>query len=254
MKNLNILILSSLLIIIGFSSCKDDDIPPPINPTVETIDLTFKFKALFKGNALVFDNDYITNANDTIRFDKIKYIFSNFELIDNDNKVVPIANQYAYISFSDNRKEVTFKNIPKGNYKTIRINVGLDSVVNFGNPAQYALDHPLSPSLTDMHWGWAGGYIFNVVEGYYKNNGQNAGFTFHIATLKYKRTHTFVTDLNLTKNSSIYFNINADKYFSNAINYSLKTDGAMSHSGNSDPIMDKYIQNVNGTIEFDKYE
>ena len=41
----------------------------------------------------------------------------------------------------------------------------------------------------------------------------------------------------------------ANKYFSNAINFSLKTDGPFSHSGDVDPVMDKFIQNLNGIFE-----
>lgn len=249
-----ILNFSFLLVLITLISSCDETPPTPTTPITETIDLNFKFNAFFEGSALDWQKEYVTKSNDSIRFDKIKYILSNFTLKDANGNATEIKNQYAYLSLSDNRTEFKLTGVPKGNYTSFQFNVGLDSVINFGNPAQYALDHPLAPSLTDMHWGWAGGYIFNIIEGYLKNNGTTGGFTFHVATLKNRRTHQFVTNLDLNKTSKLYFKVNADKYFSNAVNHSLKNDGSMSHSGNIDPITDNFMLNYNGTIQFEKYE
>jgi hypothetical protein len=43
-------------------------------------------------------------------------------------------------------------------------------------------------------------------------------------------------------------NINTDKIFSNNVNFSLKTDGSFSHSGDTDIVMDKFLQNTNGVL------
>lgn len=233
-------------------SCKEKDIDEPKKTESTTVDIKFVFNGKYAGGTLEFNKDYITSAVDTIRFERIKYLLSNFALVDNDNKVIEMSNQYAYLSLGENIDTFTLRNVPKGNYKTIRMNVGLDSLVNFGDPAQYSLTHPLCPSLNNMHWGWSGGYIFNVVEGYFNNVGPKA-FSFHIATLRNKRTYNFAQNLSVTKNGRMTFDINADKYFTNVINYSLIIDGSMSHSGNVDPIMDRFIQNAPGVIEFINY-
>lgn len=254
MKSLKSLLYLTLMLSITLISCENDDDEPPQLPEETKVELTLEFDSYFETSPLEFGKNYITAANDTIQFDKLKYIISNFTLINQNNIEIKLNDQYAYLSIAEGRKSVVLKNIPKGQYKAIRFFVGLDSFVNYGNPSQWPLDHPLSPSLTEMHWGWAGGYVFNVIEGYYQNNGKNSGFTFHIATPKYARTHAFVTDYSITKNAKMKFKIQADKYFNNQINYSLKNNGNMSHSGSNDPIMDLFIQNNSGIFEFNLFE
>lgn len=248
------ILFSALIITMSATlfSCKEKDKDEPKKAESTTVDIKFVFSGKYAGSKLEFNKDYITSAVDTIRFERIKYLLSNFVLVDNNNKVVEMNNQYAYLNLGENRDTFTLRNVPKGNYKTIRMNVGLDSAVNFGDPSQYELNHALSPSLNNLHWGWAGGYIFNVVEGYFNNKGSKA-FSFHIAILKNRRTNNFAQNFNVTKNGTMTFEINADKYFTNVINYSLIIDGSMSHSGNVDPIMDRFIQNAPGVIEFVNY-
>ena len=251
--NIKINILLSAAVIMAFSACKEPccDPDPPKNDTVQ---VGLSFKPVFKGNALSWSDNYITEAGDTIRFDKVKFLMSDFTLERQNGELVQLKHQYAYISLKDNRDSVMLINVPRGDYKSLRFQVGLDSAVNHGNQAQWGLDHALNPSVNDMHWGWTGGYIFNIIEGYFKNNGADAAFTFHIATLKNARSYTFVQDFKLDKDGRFVFDVNMDKYFSNVLNYSLKTDGASSHSGNNDPIMAKFIQNVNSVLELKDFK
>ena len=238
------------LVLIG--ACKPDECPP--ENTEDGTDLTIKFRPTYASNALAWGNQYITAANDTITFDKVKFLLSGFILEKTDGKLVTLDNAYAYIALKDGRDSVILKNVPNGDYKSVRFMVGLDSAINHGDPARWGLDHALSPSLNEMHWGWSGGYIFNVLEGYYKNNGVNAGYSFHVATDKNTRFHSFVYDYKINKSSKFVFEVKLDKYFNNNVNYSLKTDGAFSHSGEVDPVMDKFMMNMNGIFELESFQ
>ncbi len=235
--------------ILGFSACKPEE--PKVDPPASTgVSLTIKFTPKFKGAPLSWAVAYINASADTMSFDKVKYLMSNFVLEKENGELFYITDGYAYLSLKDGRDSVVFKNLPTGNFKSIRFTVGLDSVVNHSDPAGRALDHPLSPSLNEMHWGWAGGYIFNIVEGYYKNNGANAAFSYHVALEKNSRTHSFVENFTMSKNSRMVMDIHLDKYFDNVITFGIKKDGAYSHSADVDPVMDKFIQNMNGVFEF----
>lgn len=245
------LILAAVALL--FATCKPND-PPPDKPAETGPTMTIQFKPVFKGAPLSWATSYINSSNDTFSFDKVKYLMSNFILEKENGELYSIPDGYAYISLKDGRDSVIFKNIPKGNYKSFRFTIGLDSAVNHSDPTSRALDHPLSPSLNEMHWGWAGGYIFNVVEGYYLNNKTNAGYSFHVALERNSRTHSFIENFEINKNSKMTFNINLDKYFDNVVTFSIKKDGAFSHSGEVDPVMDKFIQNMNGLFEFKSFE
>ncbi len=250
MKYLSLIALSAILM---FASCKPEEpiVDPPSN---QGLSLTMKFKPKFKGNAVSWATAYVNNSADTMSFDKIKFILSNFVLEKENGELFYIPDGYAYLSLKDGRDSVIFTNLPSGNFKSLRFMVGLDSAVNHSDPASRALDHPLSPSLNEMHWGWAGGYIFNVVEGYYLNNGTNAAFSYHVALEKNARIHSFVENYSMSKNSRMTFDVNLDKYFDNVITFGIKKDGAYSHSADVDPVMDKFIQNMNGIFEFVSFE
>ena len=250
----NKFILISLGLLLGIASCKKKEPDPANGNSSNTSKVTMKFNAVFDGNPVDWAKFYVTGAGDTVMFDKVKYILSNFILEKENGDLYTLPDAYAYISLKDGRDSVMFSGIPKGKYNSIRFTVGLDSAVNHSDPATRALDHPLSPSLNEMHWGWAGGYIFNVLEGYYKNNGANSGFSYHVALERNARTHLFNHSFEVTGDGRFVFNSNLDKYFDNIIRFSIKTDGSFSHSGDVDPVMDKFIQNMNGIFEFVSYK
>ncbi|MCC6819075.1 MAG: hypothetical protein IT245_09305 [Bacteroidia bacterium] len=253
MKKYSIIALG--LILLSFNACKEKEPDPQNNDnTTQTSKITLKFNPVFKGSPIAWDNFYVNGSNDSLNFDKVKYIMSNFILEKENGDLYQIPDAFAYLSLKDGRDSVVFSNIPKGKYNSIRFTVGLDSVLNHSDPTLRSFDHPLSPALNEMHWGWAGGYIFNVLEGYYKSNGANLGYTFHIALVRNARTHLFNNAYEISKDGRFVFNVNLDKYFDNQVNFSLKNDGAFSHSGDVDPVMDKFIQNMNGIFDFISYK
>lgn len=233
-------------------ACKKDDPDPKnddnnggqTNPA-----LTVKMDAYWENDPLSWMVEYITAATDTIRFDKIKFILSDVTLEKTNGELVTIPGSYAFLDLKNGRDSFILKDVPKGDYKSFRFAVGLDSATNHSNPANWDLDHPLNPSLNDMHWGWAGGYIFNVLEGYWRKNGVTAGFSFHVALLRNARVHTFIQNFSIDGNKRIRLKLKADKYFNNVITYSLKNDGSFSHSGDTDPVMDQFSKNLTGIFE-----
>lgn len=246
--------LASIAIIISlFTACKPTENIKPDDQS-NNVDITVKMNTVFGTEKMDWSKFYITTSNDTIRIEKLKFLLSEFILEKTTGEFVKIPDTYAYLSLRDGRDSFVLKNVPKGSYKSFRFIVGLDSAINHGDPLKYTIDHPLSPALNDMHWGWSGGYIFNVIEGYYKNNGADDAFSYHIALLRNRRIHSFIENMEVNKNHRIVMNVLADKYFSAVINFSIKNDGNFSQSGVVDPIMDKFIQNANGIFEFNSFK
>ncbi len=246
-----LLMLVLSLLITSCKKCKDDPIKPKVEEPPTSAAITFKFSGLYNNVPADYTKFYLTLAGDTVRFDLVKYIFSDFVLEKTSGELVKIPNAYGFISLSIGIDSFVIKNVPFGEYKSIRIMVGLDSATNHGDPIQWGkidLNHPLNPIVNNMHWGWSGGYIFNVTEGYYKNKGVNEAFSFHVALDKNIRNNIFAYNYSVTKNCRFSMNVNIDKFLSNAVNFSLKTDGSFSHSGDTDPVMDKFLMNSNGII------
>jgi hypothetical protein len=242
----------ALLGILGLNACKPTEVKPP-----DTVDdnsmVKLKFTPEFKGQKMDWLKSQINQSDDTFTFSKVKFLMSNITFEKMNGEFYKVPDAYGFISLNGGPDSFYVK-APKGEYKSIRFYVGLDSAINHGDPLQWGNTHPLSPSINDMHWGWAGGYIFNVVEGNYMKNGVNTPFSFHVATLKNARTHGFIENYTLKEKNTVFFKISMDKYFDNVSNLSLKIDGSTSHSGDIDPLMDKFMTNSVGLFELDKVE
>lgn len=229
------LFISSTLI---FSSCKEEpkeevivNNPPAADQTAFTLD----FKPLFNGETIEYNKmKYVSSSSDTLNFTRLRFILSKIQLVKDNNEIVEL-DTFALLAFDLNRNKLgTNQLIPNGNYKEIRFRIGLDSNLNHGDPNNWPSGHPLDPLVNHMHWTWASGYIFSVVEGYYMNNGNDLSiFSYHMANME------FIRDITITPNQPIIIdgskktvniNVNMENYFHSPNKYSLKLNGPISHS------------------------
>lgn len=252
MKNLFKILGFFLMLSLLIPSCKDDENLEPL-PYKGDSTVSLLFNAKFNGTSLDFNKyDYLTEAKEEIGFTKMKIIFSNFLFQLEDGRWDTLENAYGYISMVEDNRMFAIEGLPFGNYKTMKFNVGLDSAANFGDPSQWAPGHALNPNVNGMHWGWAGGYQFNSIEGTYVDSGAEKVFSFHTATPRYRRTYEFA-NLNLVHDGDevINMDLNADQYFKEPYEFSMKVDGDLTHSFDSiDPIMDKIFANCANLFEF----
>lgn len=97
------------------------------------------------------------------------------------------------------------------NVENLTISFGVKKEDNIGqDPNKYGPLHPLAPKNPSMHWGWAAGYRFWVVEGFVDsdNDGQyDKSFQYHILGDEAFRTISLKTNAN-EKNGVIDLNIN----------------------------------------------
>ncbi len=224
----------------GFSACKDTVDPPPNNPgSNEPNKLTVVIKPTFNGLPIAYGEfKQISAANDTLRINNAKLLLSNFRF-KNNGIATALPVTYAFISGSDNRLSFTINNIPKGDYNNLSFSVGLDSLINHGDPAQWDGEHPLNPMVNNMHWTWAQGYIFMVFEGQYYKQGKPASYSFHMANDVFKKDYSvaapafsFSQDKGISKSMEIEWKV--DEILKNPSVYSMTADGPLSHSGSTD--------------------
>lgn len=239
-----------------FDSCKDSDKIDPL-PSKGDTTLTFHFTPVFKNQILNQFNEtvYINAADDTLGFSKMKILMSNFVFQKMDDSYDTLKDMYGYLDFEGGLNSFEIVDLPFGEYKSISFFVGLDSAINYGNPAQWGPDHALNPLVNGLHWSWAGGYQFNSIEGDYLNNGVIKKFSYHVATPKYMRWYKFDNiNLNYTSKRTVLFKLKAHNYFENPNDFSIKNDGDLTHSSNIDPVMDKLIQNTWDIFEITEIE
>jgi hypothetical protein len=252
------------LIVLGFISlttiigCKKETDKPisKQEPKVSSV-YSINFKPLFNNEDLKFNEmKWITSSGDTLNFARIRMILSNIKLV-KDNGEELALDTFAFISLDQNRKSIGFEElIPAGDYKGIKFDIGLDSNINHGDPEQWGSGHPLNPLVNQMHWTWATGYIFMVVEGHFmKNSDPNAIFSFHMANMFYKKSISieksggFKVEGGQTGELNIAMHL--DKYFNSPNPLSFKNEGSTSHSNSVSErlIMDKLHGNLSQVFE-----
>ncbi len=194
MKSILKVSLITLIVIIGFSSCKKDrkidvntedpSIDKPDNQEkFGTVSIVFSSKA---GNSdLELDSVKYTNAHgDSLTISKFKYYLSNFKLIKDDGTVYKQEESYHLINRSNGKTyTVELENVPVGTYNSLNYLLGVDSARNTSGAQTGALD----PAL-NMFWSWNQGYIFLLFEGTSPaSQSFNQALSFHIGgfTLPY---------------------------------------------------------------------
>jgi hypothetical protein len=230
------LVLLSLVMFFAVSCKKDTQETNDNDPTKTASSFSLEFNAIFDGQPLDFNNmKWVTKSQDTLNFIRLRMLLSKITLIKEDNTEVEL-DTFAFISFDGNRTVLVFNETPpSGTYKGMRFQIGIDSVENHGDPAQWPNGHPLDPLVNHMHWTWQTGYIFWVAEGYFMNKGNEMDiFSFHMANLNYRKQVTMMRSspfvIQAGKSTNLQVQMHMEKYFSDPALYSLKVDGPISHS------------------------
>jgi hypothetical protein len=241
-----IIYLTLGLLIIGLTSCTDDE---PVKPEVETAETEASSASMdFTINHTVADQDfivgtqYIVGDNDKATFSRYAYILGSFYLTTQEGTEVALDSQYALIEAHNGMTTFTLTDVPFGTYTSIAFSVGLDSETNHGNPNQYDNNHPLNSNNNSLHWGWTGGYIFTAIEG--KDMGANESISFHLAGAQNKTN--FILDADFTHGktgSDVILGYDIAEMFTSPSTYSFAVDGHTTHSV-SDPVTTKLFGNM----------
>ncbi|MBU6323897.1 MAG: hypothetical protein KJS92_00280 [Bacteroidetes bacterium] len=231
--------------LLSITACEPDN--PPAPPAASTLKL--RFDGVFGSKALSFGTpDFVKADGETLIFDQFKLLFSNVSLIREDGSRLKLGDGYAYADFKANATSTQYFEVPIGSYKGISLTVGLDSATNHGDPAQWPADHPLSPLNNGMHWGWAGGYIFSMLDGNYipKGSSTKSAFSFHMATMRYVRTIDLLFPFTkVPGKNTLAVRTDAEEYFKNPYAINFVKDGSFSHSTGSEvSLMDKLFTNI----------
>lgn len=180
----SVLFLSAVAMCAFLVSCETEKTPPANTP--QSNGVVLNFVGLINGEDVAsstkmfgkFGGELFTVTNWSI-------LVSHLALVKENGDTVQLGDGYQWISFKDARTSFKYLNIPEGNYKGISFMLGLDSAINHGDPNKWPANHPLNAYTTGLHWGWAGGYIFQALDGNYSKDSITSstnGFSFHAAT------------------------------------------------------------------------
>jgi hypothetical protein len=234
------------------AACEKGKTPvqPPVTP--EKKGITLSFNAEWNGQPLELSKMQYTQPNgEVLMFRTWSTILAKLSLVREDNTEELLGDGYQWINLATGRTQFNYATAPAGNYKGIRFQLGPDSAINHGDPNIWPASHPLNSNLTGLHWGWAGGYIFQAIDGEYKDNasaGSTSGLSFHTATDLFQTTYFLPFNFSLdTKHKTANIAMDAAIMFSQPNAIVLKNKSVSHSSGPAEvALMQKIIENSKG--------
>jgi hypothetical protein len=230
------------------TSCEHPAKPP--TTTDDKSGFTLSFNGMFDGAPIVYKTgEYEVNNLEMVRFTNMALILSHVSLVKTNDEKVQLGDGYLFVDFVGGKTSTHFENIPFGDYKGISFQLGLDSAINHGDPSQWPATHPLSTS-TGLHWGWAGGYIFQALDGTWKTDSSATtwnGLSLHTVGDNYvaQKFLPYTFSISNTNGMTGQIDLDAVKYFKGTYNIVFAADGSFSHSVGSNEVtlMNKVVAN-----------
>ncbi|MCE7041993.1 MbnP family protein [Dyadobacter sp. CY312] len=226
MKRFLILALATMF----FTSCSNNDSNETVVPaTTAEAKLTFDSKV---GSADFALNKDFTVGSKTYNFKKLRYWVSNVSLVDSKGAEYKIPNAYYLIEEvgeldltgtvngnknlypARKRETIDFRDIPAGEYKSVKFSIGVDSKYN-DNLSLGAGELTIANGMSNIAWMWHSSYIFSSLAGSVKEGTETKDFTTETGLNANYKTLTIdlATPVNFSNTKEIVLNVDVTKIF-----------------------------------------
>jgi cytochrome c peroxidase len=196
---------------------------------------------------------YHTSAGESFSFTRVSYLLSDFALQRADGSWLAMTNSAAWFDFERNRDSCRLENIPAGDFRSVRLSVGLGTNLNQAEAARFPAGHPLNPNVNGLHWSWQGGYIFLALEGLWRNaNGQFDGWSYHLAREPNRTRVTLAAPLAMTNDMRLQIDFDLAALLNTPRPLSFARDGSSTHSRDGDPIAAALAANLPGAFRVER--
>jgi hypothetical protein len=213
-----------------FTSCSDNDSTETVVPENNTeARLTFDSRVGTADFAL--NKDFTVGAK-TYNFKKLRYWVSNVSLVDSKGAEYKIPNSYYLIEEVEEldltgtvngnknlyparkRETVDFRDIPAGEYKSVKFSIGVDSKYN-DNLSLGAGELSIANGMSNIAWMWHSSYIFSSITGTVKEGAESKDFTTETGlNVNYKTlTIDLATPVNFSNTKEVILNVDVTKIF-----------------------------------------
>jgi cytochrome c peroxidase len=198
----------------------------------------------FAGAPLFFDSlTNMTRTGQRVSVTRLDFLVSNIALRRSDGTWNENTNTFAFISARQGRTRIELDSVPKGQYAALRFLVGLPAAVNHADPVLIPAGHPLNPELNGLHWSWNGGYVFFALEGArLRSDGQQSGYSYHVATDLQLATVELLLTLDLSRDQEIALSLNVDHVLAQA--GAISDVNSSTHSRTDDALADRLRQGI----------
>lgn len=149
-----------------------------------------------------------TNFN----FERIDYYLSEFKFVLSNGDEVAVDDSYALVRSSD-PVSMYLGDVEAADISGLKFSIGVGKDINHQDPAAWPADHPLNYQDPSMHWGWSGGYIFFVFNGFVDTSGGQPTEFYDFQAIGDEMMRSYEMELNYgieEDEESIHINIVAD--------------------------------------------
>jgi cytochrome c peroxidase len=188
---------------------------------------------------------YQTSAGETFSITRVSYLVSDFALQRGDGSWLEFSNSVQWLDYGQNRDSVRLKEIPAGEYVSLRFTVGLSPALNHLNITNFSAGHPLNPDVNGLYWGWQGGFIFLALEGLWRNAaGELDGWAYHLARDTNAVHIALSAPLAITNETKIELDFDIASLLNAPRPLSFARDGSSTHSRDGDPLAAALVKNL----------
>ena len=99
--------------------------------------------------------------------------------------------------------------VPRGKFDSLRFFIGPDAATDQADPNSYPAQHPLNPLVNNLHWGWAGGFVYLALEGKMDANG----YSYHLAGAEHRAQLNFPLEVDLARDATVELDFHLEKLF-----------------------------------------
>jgi len=171
MKNVILFLTFSSLLLAA--SCGKENTNP-----IDTAKINLSFRATFKGEPLVLEENTYDYDGNLVRFTRINFYISDMAVVNNDGETELSEIQFIDLTPTHRTPQdattgtgMSFSNVPVGTYNQLKFGVGVAADLNKTNPSDYSTMHPLGVDNSSEYWEAWDSYIFAKIEGQYDADG-----------------------------------------------------------------------------------
>jgi hypothetical protein len=219
------------------------------------LNLRLTFHHFFDNKTFSFDSIYSDDFGNEIQFSRAAFYCGNINYKNNN-----ITNETSdqYILVSANNLNYDYGQISNTEISSIDITIGVDSITNHIDPANYQNNNDLSYQTPSMHWqmgvnssDWS--YLFIVLEGKVDVNGDGTfdsgeSFIFHVGGDAFSiKKENLVCNL-IETTSQLNYEIQLDANWKSLIDSVDLSNDNFTHTMDNIPLATKIIENADQLI------
>lgn len=177
---------------------------------------------------------------------RLSWLIGSVAFERHDGSLCTFADHVAWLDFESARASFRISDLPAGEYRAIRFDVGIAPELNHADVSRFAAGHPLNPNLNGLHWSWQGGYVFAALEGMWRTPGApQQGWSFHLARDSNRTTVSIPVALSGSRDVRVTFAFDVAALLQGI---SFAKDGSSTHSRDGDPIAAALVRNLPRTF------